>query len=335
MIGISRQLCPRMLFFVTTAYHSYTVSPLVSTACGGRGAAVSSVSYDELFAAPTLPGGTYVFTDIERLPAYELTLAAEIYQAMAGRPNTFRPLNDPARVRARYALLRALRRTGINAFDVYRADDQPRPVRFPVFVRSEWNHETALTDLLPDQSALDAELDALEARAVPLSGVLVIEYHGQPVQPGVFRRFTAFRIGDAVLLDKPVTEDRWIVKYGVADLATEAMYRDDDDMVRSNRYADVLMRAFELARIVWGRVDFGLVDGRPQIYEINTNPNVPHPEPHASTTRMATWQFSWERLTQHIAAAAHRPDPPDAELALPRMALHRSRGDLPRLGWRP
>ncbi len=324
-----------MLFFVSTAHHSYTVDALSSTACGGTGVTVASLSYDELFAAGTLPGGTYVFTDIERLPAYELTLAAEIYRAMARRPSVFRPINNPARVRVRYALLRALHQAGLNGFDAYRADGQPRPVRFPVFIRSSWNHETALTGLLPDQRALDDALAALEAQAIPLSGLLVLEFCGEPVQPGVFRRLTAFRLGDAVLLDMPVTEDRWMVKYGTAGLATPAMYQDDDDMVRTNRHADVLMRAFELARIEWGRADFGLVDGRPQIYEINTNPNVPHPEPHASATRMATTEFAWRRLTRHIAAAVHRPDPPDAELDLPLMNLHRSRGALPTLGWRP
>ena len=254
---------------------------------------------------------------------------------MAARPGTYRPINDPARVRVRYALLRALHRAGLNGFDAYRADGQPQPVRFPVFIRSEWNHDAALTDLLADQHALDAALDRLESRAIPLSGLLVIEYCAQPVQPGIFRRFTAFRMGDAVLLDMPVTEDRWMVKYGTAGLATEAMYRQDDDLVRESRYAETLQRAFDLARIGWGRVDFGLVDGRPQIYEINTNPNVPHPEPHHSATRMATTEFAWQRLTRQIAAAVHRPDPPEAVLNRPALALHIARDKPPALGWRP
>ena len=35
---------------------------------------------------------------------------------------------------------------------------------------------------------------------------------------------------------------------------------------------DVLLRAFEVAGIDYGRADFSIVDGVPQIYEINTNP---------------------------------------------------------------
>ena len=44
------------------------------------------------------------------------------------------------------------------------------------------------------------------------------------------------------------------------------------DFVANGRFRDVLRRAFELARVDYGRADFAIVGGRPQIYEINTNP---------------------------------------------------------------
>ena len=42
----------------------------------------------------------------------------------------------------------------------------------------------------------------------------------------------------------------------------------------SNPYGDAMRRVFELANIDYGRVDFGLVGGQPQIYEINSNPDL-------------------------------------------------------------
>ena len=44
--------------------------------------------------------------------------------------------------------------------------------------------------------------------------------------------------------------------------------------VEENPHADVLREVFHQAAIEYGRVDFALVDGRSQVYEINTNPLV-------------------------------------------------------------
>src|SRR4029079_4666966 len=45
-------------------------------------------------------------------------------------------------------------------------------------------------------------------------------------------------------------------------------------------FAEILSKAFEIAGVEYGRVDYGLVDGRPQIYEINSNPDLKlRPEP--------------------------------------------------------
>ena len=87
-----------------------------------------------------------------------------------------------------------------------------------------------------------------------------------------FCRYGTFRIGNAIHLDHVVTEDTWNVKWGKLGLATEDMYREDDRLIRDNCFAAELREAFQIAEIEYGRADFSLVDGRPQIYEINTNP---------------------------------------------------------------
>ena len=42
---------------------------------------------------------------------------------------------------------------------------------------------------------------------------------------------------------------------------------------------------FDLAGVDYGRADFGLVGGRPQIYEINTNPEIKLRPPPAKLQR--------------------------------------------------
>jgi hypothetical protein len=50
-----------------------------------------------------------------------------------------------------------------------------------------------------------------------------------------------------------------------------------------------MLRVFELAGVEYGRVDFGLVSGRPTVWEINTNPLVEvlpeTPSPFRNETR--------------------------------------------------
>ena len=89
-------------------------------------------SYESLFQAERLPLCTYVFSDIERLDPDEQEMAARIYEKLAvADPDGIR-LNHPLHSRRRFGLLRSLRDAGMNAFDAYRAGDDPRPKRFPV-----------------------------------------------------------------------------------------------------------------------------------------------------------------------------------------------------------
>ncbi|MBX9990385.1 hypothetical protein [Phreatobacter oligotrophus] len=296
-----------MIRFVVTAAHRYTVDALDAD-FGAPLPACDTVTYEELFAGRAHPAATYIFGDIERLASRELALAAQVFRQMRALPG-FRVLNDPARVRTRYGLLRALRAAGLNDFDAYPADGCPRPSRFPVFVRIAATHEPALTGLLPDQAALNEALERLQAEGHPLARLLVIEYAAEPVAPGLFRRWGAYRIGGRIHLDHVVTEDTWNVKWGRPGLVGDETYRADDADIRSNRFEDHLIRVFDLAGIDYGRADFGLVGGRPQIYEINTNPTIGRLAEHPSAIRMATMRFAHERLATCLTAIDSPPAP--------------------------
>lgn len=319
-----------MITFLVTGDHGYTVGPL-KKGFGVPVPQVASVSYADIGREATLPSGTYIFSDLERLSDAELLWASDLYRCIRESPGS-RALNDPARVRVRYGLLRALHAAGLNRFDAYRADGVPRPARFPVFVRRQSDHDAALSGLLPDQEALDACLEALVAKGESLRGLVVIEFCAEPVRPGVFRRYGAFRIGDAVHLDHVVTEDNWNVKGGTAGLATEAMYRQDQIDIRANRFADAMEKAFDVAGIDYGRADFGLVDGRPQIYEINTNPSMSLPPKHPSKVRSATLQFARERFAELLWRIDGAATGPRIVLDAPRLVGLRGSGRSG-IGW--
>jgi hypothetical protein len=313
-----------MITFVVTGEHAYTVGPL-KKGFGIPVPEVASISYADLSREESLPSGTYIFSDLERLSDTELRWASELYRCVKASPGS-RALNDPARVRVRYGLLRALHAAGVNSFDAYRADGAPRPARFPVFVRRQADHDAALSGLLPDQEALDACLEELMAKGESLRGLVVIEFCAEPVRPGIYRRYGAFRVADAIHLDHVVTQDNWNVKGGAPGFATEDMYRQDDRDIRANRYADVMRRTFDIAGIDYGRADFGIVDGRPQVYEINTNPSMSLPPKHPSKTRSATLQFARERFAELLWRIDSPADGRRIALDSPRLVSFRGSG---------
>jgi hypothetical protein len=258
-----------MIYFVTTHNHRYTTARVERKL--GR-SAVRRTTYDRLFGQRSFAPGTYVFTDMERMEDWELGLAAELYRQLATAGPGFRVVNDPARVKCRYALLRTLREAGINDFDAYRADEARKPGRFPVFLREHAHHAMPLTDLIDSQEMLDATLEDVTRLGIPLGSVLIIEYAAEPVRENWFRKYAAIRAGRAIVALHVIHDSTWLVKYGhkgameQEDRLLEAAY------IYDNPHASEIRRIFELANIEYGRIDYGLVGGRIQVYEVNTNP---------------------------------------------------------------
>ena len=119
-----------MIYFLTKAVARRTLGRLL--AFWGRDAAsfVSILPYEGVFSWRNLPGGTYVFTDLERLTPDETDRAAHLWNEIEGSGLGVPLVNHPLRCMRRYQLLRTLCDARINDFDVYRlilADGVTRP----------------------------------------------------------------------------------------------------------------------------------------------------------------------------------------------------------------
>lgn len=266
-----------MIFIVTSRAHAYTHKCLVEA---GGPVEVRALAYDEMLSSPTVARGTYILTDFDRLTAQRLNIAARFCRLQSEQG--VRILNDPARVLSRYGLLRRLNRAGINAFDAYRVEELAMPKRWPVFLREEGNHGAPVSGLLRDPAQLKKALNEALQGGTPIANLLIVEYAAEPVLPGLFRKLSVFRVGERYLGYTCVHDDNWIVKQGKPAIAPLELYEEEFEFVRDHSFADAVRPAFELAGIHYGRADFGLVGGRVQIYEINTNPELdltPEPSP--------------------------------------------------------
>jgi hypothetical protein len=276
-----------LIVFLTSPNLEYTHREVAANA---PDLTVRLASYRSLLKQEQAFQATYVFTDMDRLSLHHLYRVSATYRLM--KENGLKVLNDPARAPTRYGLLRKLHEAGINDFNAYRAEERLKPTRWPVFVRTEGNHDRPLTDLLPDWDSVRRALDDAVGQGVPVSSLLIVEYAAEPVSAGLFRKLSSFRIGDRICASTAVHEDTWLVKYGKKGIAGDALYDDELQIIRENRYADELAHAFEVAEIEYGRADFGIVKGRPQIYEINTNPEIKFGSSHPFPQRVESGRLS-------------------------------------------
>lgn len=258
-----------MINYLVTGRYSQPVRELLQRIRELR-ATIRCLTYEELFFQLSGPVGHYIFGDIDRLSRYERETTSNFAEALRRVAPDARVLNDPVAVLDRVPLLAALDRAGINDFAAVRID-AARPSRFPVFIRTEDSHFGPETELLNDEAAFDAALEDLKTRRLPLRGRVAVGYAGKPYADGMFRRYSAYKIGDRIFADELFVSPDWAVKSAVSRHTPEIL-AEELGFLHANPHQAVLRNAFALGNIDFGRADFSIVDGKVQVYEINTNP---------------------------------------------------------------
>ena len=264
-----------MIHYLVTHAHRYTMDRYLESRSWDPAQALDRrirvVPYHTLPASGELPTGAYIFADLERLTDAERAVAAHVWEQLQRAGEGIRLLNHPQRALSRYDLLRALHQTGINQFRAYRLDEAGSP-RFPVFVRYEHRHEGSITPLLHTQDELDRAIAEAPIQDDDRRHLLVVEFCDTADQNGVYRKYGAFLIGDRVIPRGLMFDRHWVVKEFA--LIDDDKLREQDEYMNTNPHEEWIREVFRVARIDYGRLDYALLDGRPQAWEINTNPNI-------------------------------------------------------------
>ena len=288
-----------MIYFIHRGFQGFTHKAITTSHAAP---ACRICSYRKLLRRNQYPRGTYIFMDRERMDQWELRVYSQLYDHLKNAGDGYRVLNNPARILNRYELLRTLYLEGINDFNAYLVAERQKPERYPVFIRRIFDHKAPLTDLLHDEKELEAALAGLRAKNEPGEGLVIIEYCAEPVLDNFFRKLSSYRIGEKLFFFQTVHEESWLVKYGTINSATNGLYEDEYEMTKNNAYEKELRRVFDIANVEYGRVDFGLVKGKIQIYEINTNPNIRPPGKHPNPVRTKSLTLAWEEYTDALHA---------------------------------
>lgn len=286
-----------MIFFIHKGFQAFTHKKLRSQ----DKEKFQIISYKRLLRRFTIPRGTYVFTDRERMDQWELRVFAHLYDHLQNAGSGYHVLNNPALMTNRLELLRLLYREGINQFNVYPVSEQQIPERFPVFIRHIYDHKKPLTGLLNNKYELEQALKKLREENEPAEGTMIVEYCAEPIIDNLFRKISVFRVGEKVFFYQTVHEQNWLIKYGTMNSATQALYQEELEMIENNAYEEIMHRVFNLADIEYGRADCGVVDGKIQVYEINTNPHIIPPFHHPNPTRVKSMQLGWEKYIRALS----------------------------------
>jgi hypothetical protein len=231
--------------------------------------------YDQFGSRVQVSHGAQIFAAFDKLTATQRQVVSAIWDAHAAAAPTAARLNDPRRTLLRFELLQALHQLGINRFRAWRATDLDHVNRFPVFVRRESDHKGPRSGLLRTRSEVAAALRALRLRGDALRNLMIVEFCDSSRRDGLFRKYSAFKVGKRIVACHAMASRHWIVK-SQRNEPNEIRIAEEIEFMETNPHEATLRRVFEVAGVDYGRVDYGVVDGVPQVWEINLNPTLGH-----------------------------------------------------------
>lgn len=288
-----------MIIFLHKDRHSYTHTALIGEEGVGE---ILCKNYSWVVSRNKLPKATYIFTDRERMDLWELRVYGALFQHLKDSGEGYRVINDPSKMMNRSSLLRALYIKNINDFNAYLLTEKRFPDKYPVFLRRGHDHARPLTGLLKNELELKEALAKLHQDREPDDGILVTEFCSEPVEGTLFRKLSCYQVDTEIFFYNCIHEHSWLVKYATKNPASNALYEEEQEMIVSNAFENEIRKVFEVANIEYGKVDFGLVNGKVQIYEINTNPMARPPKDHSNPTRKKNQVLGWEKYRKALTA---------------------------------
>ena len=257
-----------MIYYVCHPSHSYTCGVILLWYGDELRPLFRLVPYGMLELLYKAGPGVIIWTDFDRLDQTQLSDVATV-QAGLVREDLIQ-LNHALRSEQRFGLLTRLHREGRNGFGVRRPYESLDGLRYPVFLRDEVGALHTPPQLLHDRPSLEAAIARLPASG--MTRPMVVEFGARPAPDGYYRKYGAYRVGDRIYPQHCLSSLDWFIK--MTSILSRAHYPEHLEYIERNPHAAELRQLFDDAHIQYGRMDYTIIDGRVQVFEINTNPAV-------------------------------------------------------------
>lgn len=262
-----------MIFFLVPRAHDYCIQDYLSLYAPGLATQLRVLHYEDLPQQTSATSGTYVFAALDQLSAGGMRLARELADHLLRPSAGSRVINQPGRTLLRLELLEALYRSGFNQHRAVRATGQIVDLRFPVFLREEFQHSGSLSPLLRNRTELNRTLGRAVLQGFKLRDLLVVEFCETADPEGRYTKYAAYKIGSEIIADGRVRGNEWMLKAEQNELS-EAALLEERAFVLGNPHERELRPIFERAGIEYGRMDYSMKDGKVETWEINLNPTI-------------------------------------------------------------
>lgn len=229
-----------------------------------------ALPYEELVWSPRFEPGTYVLAALDQLGPAMLRFVTSLHQRL-GVEEGFRFLNDPRATLRRLPLLSALHQAGLNRFRAIPAGGDLSTLKYPVFLRVERRHDGPLSPLLDSPRQVEAAIGRAVLRGHRARDLIVVEFCSTAEPDVGYRKMSAYAVGERIVPRSVFRGPDWMLKND-RGLHTAEAVADELEYVRRFPHGAELREIFSLARVAYGRIDYGILDGRIQTWEINLNP---------------------------------------------------------------
>ncbi len=290
-----------MIVVFSTFAHQYTFKIYFRDWSQSLNCRMRLVPYEMLHRLSGLRPCTIIFSDVERLSVGQRIVTdsfCENIQASSG--NKFRILNHPIHSHRRLELLTRLNSEGINAFRIHRLDATRSDICFPVFLRNADDHSGPISKLLHNHQQLNRAIIHATIVSSNFESLVITEYCNVQEDNGIFRKFSAFKIGDEILPAHMLFNRGWMQKEN--HVSSEEFVEEEMRYLAENPHLEQLRKIFEIANIQYGRIDYGVLEGRVQVWEINTNPMLFRPRKAYSDDYIGTKEALAVRISQAFNA---------------------------------
>ena len=232
------------------------------------------IGYEDIPHLDEFAPGLYVFTAINRLGPATVAMLTELHARLEDGTG-LRPLNHPTKTLRRYELLQALNREGLNEFKASGAWEDLSDLRFPVFVRPR-EQDGTVPELLHSHDAVRSAIGKELMDGWTLDELLVVEFKDTTDEHGVYRKYSAYIIGERVLATSMDPGREWVMRRHSVDFRKDYL-EEEWRYANENPHEEQLARIFSLSGTQFGRIDYSMSGDRVQTWEINTLPLLRRP----------------------------------------------------------
>ena len=315
-----------MINFFVTWEHKYTVTSFLRTWSNRVGDIFRIVPYEYLSTIKGIQPGAFIFSDIDRLRPKQVRDVERFCDLIATEFDPSLILNHPRGLLQRRELLQTLWEKGINQFRVFPFDHQGDHICYPAFMRFANQHNGPASGLLrnADERRLAAE-KLLSSTDGDITQAIIIEFCDTVGADGLYRKYSAFRIGDKIVPGHVLFSSNWITK----DSPPEPLREEEQSYLAENPHREELRQIFDLAGITYGRIDYGLRAGKIQVWEININPTLIQKQEKYATDKLALKQQLVDQLSDAFLDVHSRAN------SIPPRKVSPPAGLLPIIGFRP